>query len=230
MKKMVLVSALLLTAGIRHGLAAEACTLPPAVVAQMKPGRRVTRLYLSPGFPALAAQGIRVGQVGSTVQHPFLETMLTYLPTALNRLAKPEAANVLSLTLTELSSRENVLRDQWSTAIGVEGQVLDPDGKLLAAFITREEASDLVGTTRNGRLAIDRIVATLARELGLPLAPSEKARVKLHLPGISKPATATVPSGPQDSGTPPPAEASDVPPAEASDPQPHIPPREYRAH
>lgn len=165
--KNAVVASLLLAAGIRPAPAAELKTLPPAVYAQMKNGKRLSKLWLSPAFQA--ARGFRTGPLEVVPPGLFSAEVAAYLPAALARVARPESPAVLSLTVVELSTRERAQNNYREATVGVEGRVTGADGGLLAAFETREIANHGTGLTDDCHQAVDAIVAALAKELGQPL-------------------------------------------------------------
>jgi hypothetical protein len=175
MKKLFLLPMMALAAGIQPGRAAEVRTLPPEVYGQMKKAKNVTQLFVSPDFRK--ADGFRCGQVNPAVQSVYANSLTAYVPVAFARLAKPESPNVLTLALTDLKTRDKMSGSHsvWTTSVGIEGQVLDPAGKLLMAFVTSEESHEGVGNLDSGKLGVDAVVKNLARELDMPLAAVAKA-------------------------------------------------------
>ena len=175
MNKLIAVSMVMFAAGIRPGLAVEVKTLPPAVYTQMKDGKRIDKLFVSPDFKP--SEGFRTGTVDLAVQNPY-GSLVKFVPIAFARLAKPESPNVLTMSMNELTtkSRVSMARSFWNTTVGLEGQVVDPQGHLLVAFETREINREEVGNQACGQIAIERIVASLAQELGIPLAKRVKAK------------------------------------------------------
>jgi len=188
MKPLILGSLILLAA--IPGSAAS--TLPPAVVARLKPGRRLNRVWISPAFRA--EQGVRIGPVRSQLAGPYADVQ-DYVPAALERLARPDAGNVLAVTLTGLAAHESP--DKATAALEAEGQVLDPDGNPLVAFSARQTCSG-PGTIRgNSREAVDQLVTALAKELGLPM------HRPAYLVRAAKPAQAQPPAAAPEQTTPP---------------------------
>ena len=191
MNKLIIASLVLLGAGVRPGLAA-AVRLPPEVVAKMRSGRRISKLWVSPEFKA--AQGFRTGQVDSGVTSRFADITSDF-PAAFSRLAQPESPNVLALTLVELSVRERPQNNYLAATVGIEGRVTDPDGNLVMAFAARQESSSGTGVPNNCRRAVDTIVAALAGELGMPLRKAAPAKPKTAAPArASAPRPEAVPA------------------------------------
>jgi hypothetical protein len=221
MRKLVLGALIGLSIGVPPGLAAEVRTLPPAVYSQLKTGHKLAKVWISPRFEP--AQGFRVGKVDSAVTSPF-GAIVDYLPSALARLARPESANVLTLTVTELTIKEKPQISYCAATVGVEGQVAGPDGSLLMAFTTRQEFSASTGAAADCQGAVDTIVAAMAKELGMPLAKAVKARpkaavAKAPLP-VAPPAAAP---GPATVEPPAPATAPAAMPAPAAASHPATP-------
>ena len=201
MNKLIIGSLVLLAAGARPGLSAAGTPLPPAIAGQMKSGKRLSKLWISPSFAP--AQGFRTGAVDLAV--PSLYGEITgYIPTALERVARPESPAVLSLTVTELSTRERSQNNYNEATVGIEGRVLDPAGNLLVAFQTREMYHG-AGLMEDCRKAVDTIVAALAGELGLPVRKVVKvkpvpaaapAAPLASAPSVPQPAPAAAPQAP----------------------------------
>lgn len=195
---------MVIVAGLRPGLAAPARTLPPQVYGQMHAGRKLARVWVSPGFDP--ARGFRVGQVGSTVTSLYGPAAVEALPSSLARLAEPASTNVLDLTITELHTRERVVKNFSSVTLGVEGLIRAADGTPLAAFATRLEANGAPSLADNCKDAADRVAAALAEELGRRLkrpseVPSEPkpakqkaARTLLPTPGLAAPQPGAAPA------------------------------------
>ena len=189
MNKVIVTSLLALAAGLRPAPAAELKTLPPAVYAQLKSGKRISKLWVSPAFQP--AQGFRAGQVDVAVTSLFAGDVAGQLPAALARVARPEASALLSLTVVELSTKERAQNNYREATVGVEGRLTDPDGNLLAAFQAREIANHGAGLSEDCRQAVDAIVAALAKELDQTMRKADPPKPKVSAP---VPAPVSVPS------------------------------------
>ena len=90
MKRLVLGSLVLLAAGARPILAEAIHTLPPAVYAQMKAGKKLGGIWISPKFDG--AKGFTVGQVVAAAElEDSHKNIIDYVPYALRRLATSDS-------------------------------------------------------------------------------------------------------------------------------------------
>lgn len=165
MKKLILGSLVLLAACAQPILAETEQTLPAEAYTQMKGGGKLGKVWISPAFDG--AKGFTVGKVyaSSTVEDPRANTV-DYFPYALRRISTPASTNVLSLAVVELSTVDRGSMGMFSATIGVEGKIVDKDGKLLVAFWTRERADNRETPEKNCEAVMDRIVWALSRDLG----------------------------------------------------------------
>jgi len=209
MKKMIIASLVLLGAGVRPGLAA-AVRLPPDVVAKMRSGHRISKLWVSPEFNA--AQGFRTGPVDSDVTSRFADVTGDF-PAAFSRLAQPDSPNVLALTLVELTVKERPQNNYLAATVGIEGRVTDPNGNLVLAFAARQESSNGAGVPGTCRRAVDTIVTALAGELGMPLRKAAPVQPKIAAPAAPQA------SAPRPEGIPAPAPVA----VKAAKPQAAVP-------
>ncbi|MDR3672881.1 MAG: SHOCT domain-containing protein [Holophaga sp.] len=178
MKKMVLGSLILLSAALQPSLAAEVRTFPPNVYAQMKSAKHIGKIWLSPEWKG--AEGFTVGrvQVAAEIDDPYTN-VVDYLPYALRRIATPDSPNVLSMTVVEMSSVDRSSFGSFSATMGVEGQIVNKDGKLLMAFRTREEANDRETVNKNFELLMDKIIWSLTMDLGNDFTRALQVRNKV---------------------------------------------------
>ncbi|MDR3672866.1 MAG: hypothetical protein P4L36_18620 [Holophaga sp.] len=169
MKKLVLGSLLLFAMGLQPVVGAEVKTLPPQAYAQMKSGKKIGKIWLSPAWKG--AEGFTVGKVmvAGEVESDYAN-VIDYLPYALRRISTPGSTNVLSLTVVEMSSMDRGPYGSFSATMGVEGRIDDKDGNLLVAFRTREEDTDRETIDKNFEGAMDQIVWSLTKELGKDFA------------------------------------------------------------
>jgi hypothetical protein len=165
MKKMVLGAMLLLTINAQPVLAEEIRTFPAGMYAQMKKGVKIDGVWMSPKFDG--SKGFVIGKVDIAVDGPFAN-VIDYFPTALRRLAIPDSPNVLNLTVVELNTVDRPAAGYCSATMGVEGQVVDPDGQVLFAFRTREEINTRETIIRNCQAIMDDITWKLSKNLGKP--------------------------------------------------------------
>ena len=201
MKRQVLVSLATILAGVSPVLASGPTTLPAAIYAQMKNGSKLDRVWMSPKFDA--GTGFTIGKVDSQAEGYFAN-VVDYVPYALGRLVIPGSTNVLNLTVTELTVIDRGSIGLFGATIGVEGEIVDKDGGLLFAFTTRQEITDRETVVKSCQGAIDRIVWSLAKDLGKPLQHALEVQRELqtgqHNPSGLVPAPPVNPQKPQTIG------------------------------
>jgi len=165
MKKMVLGSLILLSAGLLPALGEEVKTLPPAVYSQMKTGKHLAKVWISPTWKG--AQGFTVGKVlvADAIDSDYAN-VVDYLPYRLRSLSTPDSPNTLSVTVTEITFMDRGSAGYFSATMAVEGQIVDKDGKLLVAFRTRETNDNRETVTKNFELVMNNIVWDLSKDLG----------------------------------------------------------------
>lgn len=163
MKNLVLGPLVLLATVMQPALAGTDPTLPPEAYAQMKAGHHLGRIWISPAMDL--AKGFTIGKVDTLADNYYADT-LGYFTGALGRLAFPNAPYVLSLTVVDLNTVDRPAAGHYSATMSVEGKAVDPDGKLVLAFTTREQVGDRETVEANCEGVMDKIVWDLSRDLG----------------------------------------------------------------
>jgi hypothetical protein len=164
MKKMILGLALL-SAGLWPALAEEVRTLSPNLYAQMKSGKHLGKVWISPAWQG--GQGFTVGRVDLSPEiDSEYANVVEYLPYRLRMISTPDSPNTLSVTVTEISFIDRGSAGFFSAAMGVEGQIVDKEGKVLVAFRTREYDDNRETVTKDFQLVMDKIVWSLSKDLG----------------------------------------------------------------
>jgi hypothetical protein len=163
MKKLVLGSLLLLSVGVRPVLAEEVRTLPPEVYKQMKKLGKLDQVWINPKYDA--GTGFTLGRVTTAAEGYYANT-IDYVQVAFQRLAVPGSTNVLNVTVTEMTTVDHGFQGYFSAAMGVEGEILDQDGQLMAAFSTKAKVENRQTVLDNVKGATDKVVWALSRDLG----------------------------------------------------------------
>lgn len=190
MRNLVLGAALLLALNAQPVLAEEIRTLPPEIYGQLKKGIKLDKVWTSPKFDS--AQGFVVGKVDIAVDVPFAN-VIDYFPSALSRLVIPGSPNVLNLTVVEMSTVDRPAQGYATATMGVEGQVVAPDGQVLFAFQAREEAGNKENVLRNCQAVMDRITWEISLNLGKPFLHALEVKNELAYGNNS---SGLVPPGP----------------------------------
>ena len=202
MNRLVLGTAILLLAAAHPILTAAPTTLPQSVSDRMKGAKDLTGLWILPAFDR--AQGFAIGAVSGAGVDSRWSPAVHYLPTAFARIALPGSTNTLALTGVSFSSLTTDKRSTEyfpSATVQIEGLVTAPDGSPLVAFAGREKCSTQESAVANAELAIDKIVAALAKNLGGAFQRALAARqdvaeqptATLASPGYRPPAPAAQP-------------------------------------
>jgi len=190
MKRLVLGSLILLSAGFLPALAGEVRTLPPNVYTLMKTGKHLGKVWISPSWKG--AEGFAVGkvQLAAEVDSDYAD-VLDYLPYRLRTISTPDSPNTLNVTVVELTYMDRSTEGHFSAAMGVEGEIVDKAGNLLVAFRTREYNDNRESVTKNYQLVMDTIVWSLFKDLGKDFLHAQEVRQEVtgnsHASGLVPP-------------------------------------------
>jgi len=135
--------------------------LPEAVAADMKKGKDLDRVWISPAYDR--AKGFSIGEVSYQVEERN-DGVDKYLPTALAEIANPDAPCSLQLRIVQLDLRSSI-KGISGAKLKVEGVLKAQDGTLLAAFSTRETADGTGDLVDDCRTATRKVVQAIAKTL-----------------------------------------------------------------
>jgi len=136
-------------------------TLPAAISGNMKRGKALDRLWISPAYDR--AGGFSIGEVRYLIEQRD-DTVAAYLPDGLGELAKPDASCALHLGITGLTSRAMVGR-MAMLRIRVEGRLIARDGTILAAFATGESLQSSDDINASYRELARKVVLAIGKDL-----------------------------------------------------------------
>jgi len=150
--------------------AKQLVTISGGTAAKMKKGKKLNLVWAAPGFDG--TQGVKLGKISN--ETPREAGFLTgYLPAAFAGLVKQNSSYTLNLALTRLNLTETSFNA--SAQVELEGQVVDPAGAVVAAFVDQAEGTITSNKTDNARFAAMAIAAAVGRELfPSEFAPHEK--------------------------------------------------------
>jgi hypothetical protein len=154
-----------------HGGSAQ--TLPPGISSRMKAGKKLDLVWLNPNYDKTS--GFILGKVESLVEGRFASSV-NHFPAALVRLTVPGSTNVLNLTVTDLNVNESYTGGRASASLAVEGQVLDPKGNVMFAFMTRDEVDTRESAASDCEAVMDKVAWSIAKELDGALASAYRAK------------------------------------------------------
>jgi hypothetical protein len=201
MRRLALACLVLLGIGGLPAHGGSARTLPPEVSSRMKAGKKLDRVWLNPAYDT--ASGFVLGRIESLAEGRFAPTV-NHFPVALARLTVPGSSNVLNLTVTDLNVQESFTGGRASAALAVEGQVLNPKGEVMFAFLTRDQVDNRESADSDCLAVMDRIAWSIARELdgAMESAYLAKSRAAARAGSILQPPEPTAqPPEPQVSGS-----------------------------
>ena len=162
MKKLVLGSLLLLSAGLRP-LLAEERTLPPEIYAQMKKGIKLDQVWINPKYDT--ATGFNLGKV-STLADGIYANTVDYLKFTLEHLVVPGSPNILNVTVTQMDWVDHGAAGYFAASATVEGEVLDPGGNLMLAFSTHAKVANRQTVLDNYKGVYDKVEWSLYKDMG----------------------------------------------------------------
>ena len=155
--------------------AKQLVTISGEMTAKMKKGKRLDLVWAAPGFDG--TKGLKLGKI-SNVTESETGFLKDYLPIALGALVKKDSPYTLNLAVTRLIMTETQINS--SARLELEGQVVDPSGAVVAAFVDQDEETITASKRDNARFAAVSIVASMTRDL----FPSEFAPNERKSPAI----------------------------------------------
>jgi hypothetical protein len=141
-------------------------TLPPAAYEQMKSGNKLDKIWLDPTYDK--AKGFKVGPVVYKAENRNGEVM-DYLGKALATLGNPESPYTLKVAVVKVTTKHGVVLGTTPGAVNVEGQISDPEGKVVVCFIANGKAgagwANGNGLKDDYPAACDKIASAIAKDL-----------------------------------------------------------------
>lgn len=163
MKNNIFAALFLATACIPVLASDDPKTLPTPIYNQLKSGKKLDKSYLTPDYDK--AKGFKIGKVDYKAEYRSGDVM-TYLPKALSTLAKDDAPFTLNIAVVHVSTQTYALVGIIMGAVTVEGQIVDSNGKVVAAFRTKEKSAPAgFGGKDDYNVAIDKIASAIAADL-----------------------------------------------------------------
>lgn len=159
--------ALMLTLALLFGFSLKAGddpkTLPPAMYEVLKSGKKLDKVFVDPAYGKLA--GFKVGDVEYRAEDLKPE-VLEGMKKALAMLGKSQSPYTLKLTVVKVTNTTFVGLGNVMGKVTVEGQIVDADGKVVVAFVTRESAElGGFGGGTNYQAACNKIASAIAKDL-----------------------------------------------------------------
>lgn len=135
--------------------------ISPAVREQMKRGKKLDLVWVSPGFDG--SNGFKLGSLVNQTEKSD-KNALDYFPSALRRVIKADSPYTIHLALVNARFKSNS-QGASSAYLEVEGQLLDQGGQPVCAFTAHEGANAGGNESDNARLAVNAIALAMTREL-----------------------------------------------------------------
>lgn len=158
---------LMLVAVLMFGLSLRAGddprTLPPAMYEAMKSGKKLDKVFVDPAYGKLA--GFKVGDIEYRAENLKPE-VLEGMKKALGMLGKEQAPYTLKVTIVKVTNSTFIGLGNVMGKVTVEGQIVDSEGKVVVAFVTRETAElGGFGGGTNYQAACNKIASAIAKDL-----------------------------------------------------------------
>jgi hypothetical protein len=139
----------------------EAKTLTPEVCKLMKSGKKLDSVWLGPDYDK--SKGFKVADLEYLAEERNGQ-VIEYLPAQLKTIAKADSPYTLTVTVVDVGSRTATGLFYIKGKITVEGRVTDSQGKVVAAFKTREKMPEnLAGT--DAKAGVDKIMTAIVKDL-----------------------------------------------------------------
>jgi hypothetical protein len=135
-------------------------SLPEAIYAKLEKSKRLSRLWQAAEFAP--GRGFKVGDIEWKAENRVGE-VASYLKEQVQTIGSKNGFYTLDLVVTEaLAGKASMV---WNTTgyFILEGRVTDPEGHVVAAFVTKEEDSQFTGFTL--KPGIDNAISGIVSEL-----------------------------------------------------------------
>ena len=136
-------------------------TLPAETYPLLEKGNRLSLVWKGNGFAP--SRGFKLGEIAWKADVRLSEVS-TNLKPRVAEIAKPGGFYTLDLTVTDVMTGANGVFFHTDGTIVLEGLVKDPDGKLVAAFVTKEK-EEPAGLAFSFLPGIDRLISGINSEL-----------------------------------------------------------------
>jgi len=136
-------------------------TLPPETYALLEKGNRLSLVWKGKAF--VPSQGFKLGEIAWKADVRQSEVSTNLKPRVLE-VAKPGGFYTLDLAITDAMAGAVGFISHTDGTFVLEGRVKDPDGNVVAAFVTKEK-EEQAGMAFSFLPGIDRIVSGINSEL-----------------------------------------------------------------
>jgi len=136
-------------------------TLPAETYPLLQKGKKLSLLWKADGFTP--SRGFKVGKIEWKAEDRVAEVSTT-LKAQIVDIASPTGLYTLDLAITEAKAGTLGYVHNTTGFFILEGQVKDVDGKVVAAFITKEESA-FAGMNYTLTVGVDKAISGIASEL-----------------------------------------------------------------
>lgn len=137
-------------------------TLPPAMYESMKSGKKLNKVFVDPAY--IRQTGFKVAPIQIKGENRSV-VAFDALTKALTLVSSSDSPNSLQVTIVEVTAKYPTGFGNVMGHIAVEGKVVSPDGKVLAAFVTSERAGTFGAEMDDYPAACDKIMSAIAKDL-----------------------------------------------------------------
>lgn len=136
-------------------------TLPAEVYPLLQKGNNLSLFWKGPEF--VPGRGFQVGEIAWKAENRVSE-VLTTLSNQIGGIASPGGSYKLEMAITDARAGVNGMMSNTAGFYVLEGQVKDRDGKVVAAFVSKEE-SQWVGMEYTLKGGVEHSISGIASEL-----------------------------------------------------------------
>lgn len=137
-------------------------TLPPATYQQMKHGKKLDKIWLGTDYDK--TKGFKIGAVEYKAENRN-GTVLEYMPKALATLAKTDSPFTLQVAIIKVTTKTFTGFGNKMGKVTLEGKIVDPTGKVVAAFVAAGSAGSWGSGSDDYQAACDQIASGIAVDL-----------------------------------------------------------------
>ena len=140
----------------------DAKTLPPGTYQQMKHGKKLDKIWLRTDYDK--TKGFKIGTVDYKAENRN-GTVMDYMPKALATLAKTDSPFTLQVAIIKVTTKTFTGFGNKMGKVTLEGKIVDPTGKVVAAFVAAGSAGSWGSGSDDYQAACDQIASGMAVDL-----------------------------------------------------------------
>jgi len=137
-------------------------TLPPEMYEVMTGGQNLEKLFVDPAYDR--AKGFKLGAVDYRAETK-ISAALEGLNKSIAMITRSDSPFTLNLAITKVTTGFKLLRTHRRGRLTVEGKIVDTNGRIIAAFTTKEPAGKVGADVDNFQFACDAIATAISKDL-----------------------------------------------------------------